>query len=92
MNVVGAAPTAPRLENHSGTSSQLIELLTVAEVAALLKVGKSWVYEHAHLRNLPHSDRSLTSMLASTCGSSRTSFAGFWIGKRFADVRTPRSK
>jgi excisionase family DNA binding protein len=54
---LGTAPTAPRLKDHSGPSSQLIELLTVAEIAALLKVSRSWVYEHTRLRNAPRSDR-----------------------------------
>lgn len=41
-------------------SSELHELLTVDEVAALLKVSKSWVYEHTRTRKgacadcLPH--------------------------------------
>ena len=35
----------------------LHELLTVAEVAALLKVSKSWVYEHTRSRDMPRSER-----------------------------------
>jgi excisionase family DNA binding protein len=35
----------------------LHELLTVDEVAALLKVSKSWVYEHTRSRNIPRSER-----------------------------------
>ena len=34
-----------------------IELLTVDEVAALLKVSKSWVYEHTRSRGVPRADR-----------------------------------
>ena len=43
---------------HLGTTAtQLFELLTVADVAALLKVSKSWVYEHTRARGMPRSDR-----------------------------------
>jgi excisionase family DNA binding protein len=35
----------------------LHELLTVNEVAALLKVSRSWVYEHTRARGLPRSER-----------------------------------
>ena len=35
----------------------LQELLTVEEVAALLKVSKSWVYEHTRSRGIPRSER-----------------------------------
>jgi excisionase family DNA binding protein len=37
--------------------TRLLELLTVADVAALLKVSKSWVYEHIRARGTPRSDR-----------------------------------
>ena len=33
------------------------ELLTVDEVAALLKVTKSWVYEHTRSRGTPRTER-----------------------------------
>src|SRR5207249_10984846 len=33
------------------------ELLTVEEVAQLLKVSRSWVYEHTRLRGTPRSER-----------------------------------
>jgi excisionase family DNA binding protein len=36
---------------------ELRELLTVAEVAALLKVSKSWVYEHTRSRGTPQAER-----------------------------------
>jgi excisionase family DNA binding protein len=39
------------------SAQQLIELMTVAEVAALLKVSKSWVYEHTRTRSAPRTDR-----------------------------------
>ena len=35
----------------------LYALLTVADVAALLKVSKSWVYEHTRSRGVPRSER-----------------------------------
>ena len=35
----------------------LRELLTVDEVAALLKVSKSWVYEHTRSRGTPRAER-----------------------------------
>lgn len=35
----------------------LQELLTVDEVAALLKVSRSWVYEHTRARGTPRSER-----------------------------------
>ena len=55
----------PRDESFTVTTSayvdtkatQLYELLTVADVAALLKVSKSWVYEHTRARGAPRSDR-----------------------------------
>jgi excisionase family DNA binding protein len=36
---------------------ELDELLTVEEVAALLKVNKSWVYEHTRGREVTAADR-----------------------------------
>jgi len=36
---------------------ELHELLTVEEVAALLKVNKSWVYEHTRTRDVATNDR-----------------------------------
>ena len=35
----------------------LHELLTVEDVAALLKVSKSWVYEHTRSRGTPRAER-----------------------------------
>lgn len=35
----------------------LHELLTVEDVAALLKVSPSWVYEHTRSRGTPRADR-----------------------------------
>ena len=52
-NEVLAANT-PQVDS---SAQQLIELMTVAEVAALLKVSKSWVYEHTRARGTPRADR-----------------------------------
>ena len=38
-------------------SSELHELLTVDDVAALLRVSKSWVYEHTRARVILHAER-----------------------------------
>ena len=48
------AATSPLPES---TATHHFELLTVADVAALLKVSKSWVYEHTRSRGTPRSDR-----------------------------------
>jgi excisionase family DNA binding protein len=48
------AATTPHPET---AATQLFELLTVADVAALLKVSKSWVYEHTRSRGTPRSGR-----------------------------------
>lgn len=39
------------------SGDDLHELLTVDEVAALLKVSRSWVYEHTRSRGMPRSER-----------------------------------
>ena len=41
----------------SGSRDSLDELLTVEDVAALLKVSPSWVYEHTRSRGTPRSER-----------------------------------
>ena len=44
-------------ENNPDFQQQLDGLLTVDEVASLLKVSKSWIYEHTRKRHgetLPH--------------------------------------
>jgi excisionase family DNA binding protein len=46
-----------RTQPVDATSMRLFELLTVADVAALLKVSKSWVYEHTRARGTPRSER-----------------------------------
>jgi len=63
--------------NADPTATQLFELLTVEDVAALLKVSKSWVYEHVRVA---HRDRIAfpTSRSGSTCASIPGSCARFW--------------
>ncbi len=39
------------------TTPELHELLTVSDVAALLKVSRSWVYEHTRTRGVRRSDQ-----------------------------------
>jgi excisionase family DNA binding protein len=52
IDLCGAnSPTDPGMVN------ELHELLTVDEVAALLKVSKRWVYEHTRRRGTPRSGR-----------------------------------
>ena len=56
------------IDTHTGTEldgdrdiqaagGDLDELLTVEEVAELLKVSRSWVYEHTRARGVPASER-----------------------------------
>jgi len=49
--------STPRTSRNTGSAVELLELLTVADVAALLKVSKSWVYEHTRSRRAPRSDQ-----------------------------------
>lgn len=41
----------------TNSDADLHELLTVDEVARLLKVSRSWVYEHTRARGVPRSER-----------------------------------
>ena len=45
------------LATARGMGVELHELLTVDEVAALLKVSRNWVYEHIRKRGTPRSGR-----------------------------------
>jgi excisionase family DNA binding protein len=47
----------PNVQPQSPDDDELHELLTVDDVAALLKVSKSWVYEHTRSRDMPRSER-----------------------------------
>ena len=54
-----AARTAKLDDRSTGQDSDaaLHELLTVDDVAVLLKVSKSWVYEHTRSRGRPRCDQ-----------------------------------
>ena len=47
----------PNVRPQARDDDDLYELLTVDDVAALLKVSKSWVYEHTRSRDMPRSER-----------------------------------
>ena len=49
--------TAINLSREDHANRDLHELLTVDDVAALLKVSRSWVYEHTRSRGAPRVDR-----------------------------------
>jgi excisionase family DNA binding protein len=49
---LGALPA-----DQANWHDDLHELLTVEEVASLLKVSKSWVYEHTRSRHVPRAER-----------------------------------
>ena len=51
-----AKPLTP-LAASPANDSELHELLTVEDVAALLKVSRSWVYEHTRSRGTARSER-----------------------------------
>ena len=42
---------------RSGTRYELQELLTAEDLAALLEVSKSWIYEHTRSRGVPRAER-----------------------------------
>ena len=52
-------PSDPILGAHTAATSgtELLELLTVDDVATILKVSRSWVYEHTRSRGIPRSER-----------------------------------
>ncbi len=51
-------PMHERTRDAAGSSRETLdELLTVDDVAALLKVTPSWVYEHTRGRGTPKSER-----------------------------------
>jgi excisionase family DNA binding protein len=58
MSVSGGASLDPNRSSDSPRDDRdLQELLTVDDVAALLKVSRSWVYEHTRSRGTPKSER-----------------------------------
>jgi excisionase family DNA binding protein len=50
-------PSGGPRQRANDHDESLHELLTVEDVAALLKVSKSWVYEHTRSRSIPRSER-----------------------------------
>jgi excisionase family DNA binding protein len=53
----GAAAMLADRSTAQDSDAALHELLTVDDVALLLKVSKSWVYEHTRSRGRPRSDQ-----------------------------------
>jgi excisionase family DNA binding protein len=49
--------SSARVPSSAHEDSELLELLTVEDVAVLLKVSKNWVYEHTRSRDTPRSER-----------------------------------
>jgi excisionase family DNA binding protein len=58
MSAFGSAPhgTVPTSSGRSSVQG-IDELLTVEDVAALLKVSKGWVYEHVRSRGTQRSEQ-----------------------------------
>lgn len=50
-------PGASRDAARPSSEAELHELLTVDDVAGLLKVSKSWVYEHTRARTTPREEQ-----------------------------------
>ena len=58
MSPAGGPSLAPNGSSRSSEDDRdLQELLTVDEVAALLKVSRRWVYEHTRSRGTPKTER-----------------------------------
>jgi excisionase family DNA binding protein len=52
-----AVSPKPAEQDHTGVAEYLLELLTVDEIAAALRVSRSWVYERVRKRGrdkMPH--------------------------------------
>ena len=57
-DVRACLPDGPRaMRQGAGADDQLQELLTVDEVAAVLKVSRSWVYEHTRAPGMHPGER-----------------------------------
>ena len=52
-----APPATPRTTHDTISAAVRIDLMTVTDVAALLKVSKSWVYEHTRSRGVSRCDQ-----------------------------------
>jgi excisionase family DNA binding protein len=50
-------PSSTVASRANDPDDELYELLTVEDVAAVLKVSKSWVYEHTRSRAIPRAER-----------------------------------
>ena len=57
MRMAGPSASDMVASRANGPDDDLHELLTVEDVAALLKVSKSWVYEHTRSRGIPRAER-----------------------------------
>ncbi len=57
LNVDAVSRPGGEPSPSEGSGHDLSELLTVDEVAALLRVSKSWVYEHTRARSTPRAER-----------------------------------
>jgi excisionase family DNA binding protein len=57
LEALESTPTGAELQRQDGVEEHLQESLTVEDVAALLKVSKSWVYEHTRSRGTPRTER-----------------------------------
>ncbi len=59
LSTAGQAGAGRRRQSpgNDPADEDLHELLTVEDVAALLRVSKSWVYEHIRSRHMPRTDR-----------------------------------
>ena len=53
----GPTTSVTPVPRSSHDENELHELLTVEDVAVLLKVSKNWVYEHTRSRGMPRSER-----------------------------------
>ena len=54
---LAVALTTAHTQQLNKSASDLVELMTVADVAAFLKVSRSWVYEHTRSRDKASSAR-----------------------------------
>jgi hypothetical protein len=89
LAVAPTTTTSIRQPNESATD--LIELMTVDDVAELLKVSRSWVCEHTRLRGTPRSDRLLRLKLGKYVRFDPHVVRAFLDRQSLADLRTHRT-